>query len=321
MPKTLVFHRNLTHSYQHARHKEKEKAHRFDIKKDDSSSDPNEPSSNGNGTQSTNHVTMEILPEWLELVDECNYLLSNARVKVKELEKLQNMNLLNVFGKGGRGDYEKISNLSVEITTTFKKIEINTEKISKEVDNYIEHQLRNNAKAKIATDLVPLSISFRKMQKKFYDSLQNDSINNDMTIMNNVVRDEIIQDSVQTSHENIADRTMVKLKLLYLFSKPIFQNSLLFLKLRLQQIAVTVQDLKDMYTQMSTMLVEQGSMLDQIDYNVREFSRNSHKFAQALKLRHERDNPRKAIKTVRYLVTFIFVQVPSLFQYIYNNNI
>lgn len=126
------------------------------------------------------HVTMEILPEWLELVDECNYLLSNARVKVKELEKLQNMNLLNVFGKAGRGDYEKISNLSVEITTTFKKIEINTEKISKEVDNYIEHLLRKNAKAKIATDLVPLSISFRKMQKKFYDSLQNDSMHNEV---------------------------------------------------------------------------------------------------------------------------------------------
>lgn len=30
-----------------------------------------------------------------------------------------------------------------------------------------------------------------------------------MTIMNNVVRDEIIQDSVQTSHDNIADRTLV----------------------------------------------------------------------------------------------------------------
>ncbi|EAN31738.2 SNARE domain protein [Theileria parva strain Muguga] len=286
MPKTVVFHRNLTHTYQHVRHKEREKAHRFDIKKDDSTSDPNESSSNENEATAPGHVTMEILPEWLELVDECNYLLSNARVKVKELEKLQNMNLLNVFGKAGRGDYEKISNLSVEITTTFKKIEINTEKISKEVDNYIEHLLRKNAKAKIATDLVPLSISFRKMQKKFYDSLQNDSMHNEMTIMNNVVRDEIIQDSVQTSHDNIADRT-----------------------LRLQQIALTVQDLKDMYTQMSTMLVEQGSMLDQIDYNVKEFSRNSHKFAQELKRRHERDNPKKAIKTVRYLVTVIFVQL------------
>lgn len=57
-------------------------------------------------------------------------------------------------------------------------------------------------------------------------------------------------------------------------------------------------------------------MLDQIDYNVKEFSRNSHKFAQELKRRHERDNPKKAIKTVRYLVTVIFVQV---FIYIFIN--
>ncbi|UKK02604.1 syntaxin [Theileria orientalis] len=291
MLKSLVFHRNLTHSYQNIRHKEKEKAHRFDIANLDAPLLGKNTDLNGNdGSNSNNVVRLDVIPDWIELVDECNFLLSSVRDKVKELEKAQNMNILDVFGKKSRNEYEKIANLSKDISSIFKKIEMNMELISRDVDDYVEHRLRSNAKAKIASELIPLSFTFRKIQKSFYDSLQNDSHNSytkpDINVNNNLVTDELVQDSVQISHENIADRTM-----------------------RLQQIALTVQDLKDMYTQLSTMLVEQGSMLDQIDYNVREFSRNSHKFAQELKLRNERDNPKKAVKTVRYLVSVIFVEL------------
>ncbi|ORM40756.1 Syntaxin-42 [Babesia sp. Xinjiang] len=233
-------------------------------------------------------VTINLPPSWLELVEDCIFTFKNITNRIRDLENAQNKSLLTVFDKMGKGDQGQIGVITADIATMMKKIERNMEVIGTEGPDYVENQLRKNARHKIAGELLGLSGTFRRLQKTYYDNVQEDNQTRaksgipDITLTG----DGFVQEQVQVSHENIADRTN-----------------------RLHQISMTMQELKDMYTQLATMVVEQGSMLDQIDYNVRLFTENTKNVVRELRKTLKRETSGFAIRMVRNLVGIIFVEL------------
>lgn len=198
------------------------------------------------------------------------------------------MSLLSVFDKMGKGNHEQITSISVDIASMIKKIERNIEIIGNNTPDYVENQLRKNARHKIANQLLELSGNFRRLKKAYYDSVEEDTQKRANTGLPDMVlaNDSFMQEQVQMSHENIADRTS-----------------------KLHEITMTMQELKDMYTQLATMVVEQGSILDQIDYNVRTFTENTKATVRELRKTFKRESSATGIKVVRNLVGVIFLEL------------
>ncbi|CDR95101.1 t-SNARE protein, putative [Babesia bigemina] len=305
MIKDTVAHQNLTFSFRSLRTKERQKAHRFEIGNLDTPLLESNNVQSGMGfemfltckadappehTQQAGNVgvTIDLPPSWLELVQDCTFTLKNTSDRIKDLERAQNKSLLTVFDRMGKGDHGQIAAISTDIANMMKKIERNMEIIGTEGNYYVENQLRKNARHKIAGELLTLSVTFRKLQKTYYDSVQEDTqfrANSgipDVALSN----DGFVQEQLQVSHEHIADRTN-----------------------RLHDIAMTMQELKDMYTQLATMVVEQGSMLDQIDYNVRTFTENTKGVVRELRKTLKRETSGLAIRAVRNLIVVIFVEL------------
>lgn len=293
MSKDTVIFQNLTHSFRSIRTKEKQKAHRFEIGHLDAPLlDSNNGQSDGlpesPATFGTTSVTIDLPPSWLELVEDCNFTLKNITNRIKDLEKAQNMSILTVFDKMGKGGHGSVTAISADIATMIKKIERNMDIIGMGSPDYVENQLRKNARHKIAGELLISSGNFRKLQKAYYDNVKEDTQAQAKSSLPEVslLNDGFVQEQVKISHENIANRTD-----------------------KLHDITMTMQELKDMYTQLATMVVEQGSMLDQIDYNVRTFTENTKGFVRELRKTYKRENSTTAIKVVRNLVGIIFVEL------------
>ncbi|GIX64567.1 SNARE domain-containing protein [Babesia caballi] len=293
MLKDTVIHQNLTFTFRSLRTKERQKAHRFEVNNLDiplleaNNAQSDAPSEQAQAADAVG-VTVDLPPSWLELVEDCTFTLKNTANRIRDLEKAQNKSLLTVFDRMGRGDHGQIGAISADIATMMKKIERNMEIIGTEGADYVENQLRKNARHKIAGELLGLSGTFRRLQKNYYDSVQEDSQGRDGSVMPDVhmANEGFVQEQVQVSHENIADRTN-----------------------RLHDIAMTMQELKDMYTQLATMVVEQGSMLDQIDYNVRTFTENTKGVVRELRKTLKRETSGIAIRMVRNLIGVIFIEL------------
>nr|BAN65710.1 t-SNARE protein, putative [Babesia bovis] len=293
MIKDTVMHENFTFSFRSLRTKERQKAHRFETGNPDV---PLLESNNGQTDMSINQshdtddvaVSINLPPSWLELVEDCIFTFKNVKNRIRDLDNAQNKSLLTVFDRLGKKDHGQIGVITTDIATMMKKIERNMDIIGRECPDYVENQLRKNARHKIASELLGLSDTFRRLQKTYYERVQEDKQNRANSAIPEIalVNESFVQEQVQVSHENIADRTN-----------------------RLHEITMTMQELRDMYTQLANMIVEQGSMLDQIDYNVRLLTENTKGVVRELRKTLKKETSGFAIKMVRNLLLVIFVEI------------
>ncbi|CDO65704.1 syntaxin, Qa-SNARE family [Plasmodium reichenowi] len=289
-----VIYRNITNTYFDYRREIKKKKNRFKLrayeKLDEDEDTGKENLLNENADLEMQEQSM-LPPYWIEKIEECSEDINNMKTKLIQLQKLQKNKLLNALNNDETLT-ENITQLSSNITFLIKNCEQKIQSISskdydKDKNNIIE-KLKNNAKSSLLSQLQSLSQTFHKNQKSYikefkkmsnaYDDLQQYQNFND--------QNELLyqQEEQQHSSVNINKR-----------------NS------DLKKIADTVVDLHTIFKELSVMLVDQGSLLDQIDYNMEASLDKSEKGINKLKIIEKRENDKIAKKCVSYLTTLIFV--------------
>ncbi|KAK9722378.1 t-SNARE affecting a late Golgi compartment protein 2 [Basidiobolus ranarum] len=218
------------------------------------------------GADQDNETIIELSvlpPQWVDMVDEINEIVEEIKEKMSKLEGLHKKHLLPGFDDN-REEEQIIENLTSEITQDIQ----NCHKRIKLVDPDKGHNslkkenregmLNKNVQISLATKVQEISAAFRKQQSTYLEKLRAPlTRNKDLFMMGDDESEFTFGDEdgfndsqlalVESSEEAIEQRER-----------------------EINEIAKSIGTLAEIFRELQTLVIDQGTLLDRIDYNVEQ---------------------------------------------------
>ncbi|KAL8115010.1 hypothetical protein AgCh_021728 [Apium graveolens] len=211
------------------------------------------------GTSSRGAITVGLPPAWVDLSEEIAVNVQRARGKMGELSKAHAKALMPSFGDG-KEDQHRIEALTQEITSLLRKSENRLRKLSAGGPSE-DSNIRKNVQRSLATDLQNLSMELRKKQSTYLKRLKQqkegpDGVDLEMNLNRSKsgMEDEDLDDMVFNEHQ------MARVKKSEAFTAAREQE--------IQQVAESVGELAQIMKDLSVLVIDQGTIVDRIDYNI-----------------------------------------------------
>ncbi|XP_062145210.1 tlg2p-like protein a isoform X2 [Alnus glutinosa] len=203
--------------------------------------------------------TVGLPPAWVDDSEEVAVNIQQARVKMTELVKVHAKALMPSFGDG-KEDQHMIEALTLEITDILRRSEKRLQKLSAS-GSAEDSNIRKNVQRSLATDLQNLSMDLRRKQSTYLKRLQQqkegpDGVDLEMNLSGNKSR---LEDD-EFNDMSINDYQMRKLKK----SEQITGER----EREIQQVVQSVNDLAQIMKDLSVLVIDQGTIVDRIDYNI-----------------------------------------------------
>ncbi|KAJ5899760.1 hypothetical protein N7495_004504 [Penicillium taxi] len=223
-------------------------------------------------------IEMDFLPpRWVDVQEEVSEILAEIAQKSAQLDKLHHKNLLPGFGDEDvrRQDEGVIERLTQEITSGFhdcqkaiQRIEIMVRESKQQgsISNG-EETMAKNIQISLAARVQESSARFRKRQSTYLRKLR------DLEGLSTPF------DQAQTPQnpysdpslmESDADKSFSQTMLMQTSQRMTGQNDAVIAQREreINDIAKGIIELSDIFRELQTMIIDQGTMLDRIDYNV-----------------------------------------------------
>ncbi|KAH6819044.1 syntaxin of plants 43 [Perilla frutescens var. frutescens] len=212
------------------------------------------------GTSSRGTVSVGLPPAWVDVSEEIAANIQRVRGKMAELAKAHAKALMPSFGDG-KEDQRQIEALTQEITDLLKKSEKKLQRLSSGGPAE-DSNIRKNVQRSLATDLQTLSMELRKKQSTYLKRLRqqkegSDGVDLEMNLNGNNSRrdDDDDMDDIGFSEHQLA-----KLKKSEAFTAERERE--------IQQVVESVNDLAQIMKDLSVLVIDQGTIVDRIDYNI-----------------------------------------------------
>ncbi|GFZ07194.1 syntaxin of plants 41 [Actinidia rufa] len=211
------------------------------------------------GSSSKGALTVGLPPAWVDVSEEIAANVQIVRTKMAELAKAHGKALMPSFGDG-KEDQRRIEALTREITELLKKSEKRLQRLSAGGPSE-DSNIRKNVQRSLATDLQSLSTELRKKQSTYLKRLQqqkegSDGIDLEMNLNGNHTRreDDDFDDMGFNEHQ------MAKLRKSEAFTAERERE--------IQQVVESVNELAQIMKDLSVLVIDQGTIVDRIDYNI-----------------------------------------------------
>ncbi|KAL2642872.1 hypothetical protein R1flu_010459 [Riccia fluitans] len=203
-------------------------------------------------------ISVSLPPAWVDISDEVSTEMNKAKSKIAELAKSYGRALMVSFDDS-TGEQQTIELLTAEITRSLKKCEQKLQRLSGGQGNSGDENLRKNVQRSLATDLQSLSMDFRKLQKGYLAKLrlQEDKSGADISMGFSQQRSREDEDD---SDMGFSSSQLSQLK----------QNEAMSAEREreITQIVESVNDLAQIMKDLSVLVIDQGTIVDRIDYNI-----------------------------------------------------
>ncbi|XP_023545297.1 syntaxin-43-like [Cucurbita pepo subsp. pepo] len=213
------------------------------------------------GNSSKGALTVGLPPAWVDVSEEIAANVQRARVKMMELAKAHAKALMPSFGDD-KEDQRLIESLTQDITNLIKKSEKGLKRFSVAGPSE-DSNIRKNVQRSLATDLQNLSMELRKKQSTYLKRLRQqkeggqDGIDIEMNLNGNRSRmeeDDDLEDMVFNEHQ------MAKVRKTEAFTAERERE--------IQQVVESVNELAQIMKDLSVLVIDQGTIIDRIDYNI-----------------------------------------------------
>ncbi|TKY52286.1 Syntaxin-43 protein [Spatholobus suberectus] len=213
----------------------------------------------GNSSRVQNAVSVGLPPAWVDLSEEISANVQRARTKMAELAKAHAKALMPSFGDG-KEDQRAIESLTHEITDLIKRSEKRLRRLSATGPSE-DSNVRKNVQRSLATDLQNLSVELRKKQSTYLNRLRQqkegqDGVDLEINLNGSKSRyeDDDLDNMVFNEHQ------MAKLKKSEAFTVEREKE--------IQQVVESVNELAQIMKDLSVLVIDQGTIVDRIDYNI-----------------------------------------------------
>ncbi|CAG8631167.1 8787_t:CDS:2, partial [Paraglomus occultum] len=216
--------------------------------------------------ESSDHVIeLSVLPpRWVDIVEEVDEEIEAIKERIAKLQTLHKKHTLPGFDDR-TGEEEEIEHLTGEITKLFHECQRKIRQIADESRSSTaqsqEAVMSKNIQTSLATKLQEISSSFRKQQSSymkelkgrearspaFFSTSSRDSSEEDL---------ELVFTAAQLAVTESSD-TMISQR-----------------EREINEIAKSIYDLAEIFKDLQTLVIDQGTLLDRIDYNVEQMNVN-----------------------------------------------
>ncbi|XP_020239553.1 syntaxin-43 isoform X2 [Cajanus cajan] len=206
-----------------------------------------------------NAITVGLPPAWVDLSEEISANVQRARTKMAELAKAHAKALMPSFGDG-KEDQHAIETLTHEITDLIKRSEKRLRRLSATGPSE-DSNVRKNVQRSLATDLQNLSVELRKKQSTYLKRLRQQKEGQDgvdLEINLNGSKSKYQDDDLDNMVFN--EHQMAKLKKNEAFTVEREKE--------IQQVVESVNELAQIMKDLSVLVIDQGTIVDRIDYNI-----------------------------------------------------
>nr|CAB3502064.1 unnamed protein product [Digitaria exilis] len=248
-------------------------------------------------------VTVGLPPAWVDVSEEISANMQRAKTKMGELAKAHAKALMPSFGDG-RDDQRAIEVLTHEITDLLKRSEKRLQKLSMK-DSSEDSNVRKNVQRALATDLQNLSTEFRRKQSSYLKQLRQqkegqDGVDLEMSI--NGTKSTFEDD--EFDDVGFSEVQMSKLKKSEAFTRERERE--------IEQVVESVNELAQIMKDLSVLVIDQGTIVDRIDYNIQNVAASVEEGYKELQKAERTQKKGGMVMCATVLVILIFIMIVLL---------
>ncbi|KAK9673301.1 hypothetical protein RND81_12G158900 [Saponaria officinalis] len=247
-------------------------------------------------------ITVDLPPAWVDVSEDVASNVHRARSKMAELTKAHAKALMPSFGDG-KEDQRQIEMLTNEITGLIKRSEKQLQRLSAAGPSE-DSNVRKNVQRSLATDLQSLSMELRKKQSTYLKRLQvqKEGADGDLEININGSRSKV--EDYDLDEPVFNDHQLARVKK---------SEALTVEREReIHQVAESVNELAQIMKDLSVLVIDQGTIVDRIDYNIQNVASTVNEGMKQLQKAERTQRRGGMVKCATVLIIMCFVMLVLL---------
>ncbi|KAF1772099.1 Syntaxin-16 [Phytophthora cactorum] len=247
-------------------------------------------------------TSVAIAPGWVDVVNGTNQHVARIKEMMEKLNKLHTSRLMVRFD-GQESKYEReIDQLTQDITDEFRSAEKGLRRMAQSDRNgefsAADAKTRQNVQRALATQLQTLSGDFRKSQKTYLARVKNQK-------EGPVEFDFLAENDAKQKRRGGADTAQVT-------EVEIAEDVINERDQEIQRIATSITELATIFKELAVLVIDQGTILDRIDYNMEQVVEQTEKGIEELEKAEETQKNSRPVKCIGLLLVMIFVMTVLL---------
>ena len=235
---------------------------------------------------------------WTDLVSKTKIDISAIREKLAHLQKTQQRRLLKVFDENNVVGDPEIDAVTGEITRYFRACERKLEKLGSFEDSAPIRETVFNARRSLAAQLAKLNEEVRDVQRQYMREVRRrrhlgGTSDADVGTSGASLLDAAFTETQQAALEELETETETR-------------------SAEIAQIAQSVTELSRVFKQLANLVIEQGTLLDRIDYNIENVQEQTQQATVQLRKADEQQRQGSAMKCIFILLALIFLNLMIL---------